>query len=136
MKVRGSAVLVAAFATLAAPVALASDLDARIAAANLKRGQLLYLVCKGCHDLETGVPHKVGPNLHGVVGRRAGTAEGFRYSEALAQSGIVWTTETLDRFIRQPGAMVPGNGMAFAGTANDDDRASLIAWMLANGAGG
>ena len=136
MKVRGSSVLAAAFATLAAPVAMASDLDARIAAANLKRGQLLYLACKGCHDLEAGVPHKVGPNLHGVVGRRAGTAEGFRYSEALAQSGIVWTTETLDRFIRQPGAMVRGNGMAFAGIANDDDRASLIAWMLANGAGG
>ena len=125
-----------ALAALAASVAAASDLDARIAGANLKRGQLLFLVCKGCHDLEAGVPHKVGPNLHGVVGRRAGTAEGFRYSEALAQSGIVWTPETLDGFLRQPGAMVRGNGMAFAGIANDADRASLIAWMLANGAGG
>ena len=125
-----------ALAALAASVAAASDLDARIAGANLKRGQLLFLVCKGCHDLEAGVPHKVGPNLHGVAGRRAGTSEGFRYSEALAQSGIVWTPETLDGFLRQPGAMVRGNGMAFAGIANDADRASLIAWMLANGAGG
>ena len=128
--------MAAALAALAASVAAASDLDARIAGANLKRGQLLFLVCKGCHDLEAGVPHKVGPNLHGVVGRRAGTSEGFRYSEALAQSGIVWTPETLDGFLRQPGAMVRGNGMAFAGIANDADRASLIAWMLANGAGG
>jgi cytochrome c len=126
----------AAVAALAAPFAAASDLDARIAGANLKRGQLLFLVCKGCHDLEAGVPHKVGPNLQGVVGRRAGTSEGFRYSEALAQSGIVWTPETLDGFLRQPGAMVRGNGMAFAGIASDADRASLIAWMLANGAGG
>ncbi len=125
-----------ALALLAGPAVRASDLDARIAAANLKRGQLLFLVCKGCHDLEAGVPHKVGPNLHGVVGRRAGTAEGFRYSEPLVQSGIVWTAETLDSFLRQPGAMVRGNGMAFAGIANDADRASLIAWMLANGAGG
>jgi cytochrome c len=135
--VRSLAALAAlALALLAGPAVRASDLDARIAAANLKRGQLLFLVCKGCHDLEAGVPHKVGPNLHGVVGRRAGTSEGFRYSEPLVQSGIVWTPETLDRFIRQPGAMVRGNGMAFAGIANDADRASLIAWMLANGAGG
>jgi cytochrome c len=134
--VRGLAPLAAALAALAAPIAAASDLDARIAGANLKRGQLLFLACKGCHDLEAGVPHKVGPNLHGVVGRRAGTSEGFRYSEALVQSGIVWTPETLDGFLRQPGAMVRGNGMAFAGIANDADRASLIAWMLANGAGG
>ena len=135
---RGLLALAAAFAVPAAsaPAAAASDLDARIAAANLKRGQLLYLVCKGCHDLEAGVPHKAGPNLHGVVGRRAGTSEGFRYSEALAQSGIVWTLETLDTFLRQSGAMIRGNGMAFAGIANDADRASLIAWMLANGAGG
>jgi len=134
--VRGLVALAAALAALSAPVAAASDLDARIAGANLKRGQLLFLVCKGCHDLEAGVPHKVGPNLHGVVGRRAGTSEGFRYSEALAGSGIVWTPETLDGFLRQPGAMVRGNGMAFAGIASDADRASLIAWMLANGAGG
>jgi len=135
--VRGLAALAAlALALLAGPAVRASDLDARIAAANLKRGQLLFLVCKGCHDLEAGVPHKVGPNLHGVVGRRAGTSEGFRYSEPLVQSGIVWTPETLDSFLRQPGAMVRGNGMAFAGIANDADRASLIAWMLANGAGG
>ena len=133
---RGLVSVTAAVAALAAPFAAASDLDARIAGANLKRGQLLFLVCKGCHDLEAGVPHKVGPNLHGVVGRRAGTSEGFRYSEALAQSGIVWTPETLDGFLRQPGAMVRGNGMAFAGIASDADRASLIAWMLANGAGG
>ncbi len=133
---RGLVALAAALAALAAPIAAASDLDARIAGASLKRGQLLFLVCKDCHDLEAGAPHKVGPNLHGVVGRRAGTSEGFRYSEALAQSGIVWTPETLDDFLRQPGAMVRGNGMAFAGIANDADRASLIAWMLANGAGG
>jgi cytochrome c len=136
LSVRRLVALAAFVVAAAAPIVAASDLDARIAGANLKRGQLLFLVCKGCHDLEAGVPHKVGPNLHGVVGRRAGTSEGFRYSEALAQSGIVWTPETLDTFLRQPGAMIRGNGMAFAGIANDADRASLIAWMLANGAGG
>jgi len=112
--------------------AAASDLDARLAAANMKRGQLLYMVCKACHDVEAGLPHKVGPNLHGMFGRKAGTAEGFKYTDALVKSGLVWTPETMDEWLRQPGALVPGNGMAFAGIANDADRASLIAWLLAN----
>jgi cytochrome c len=114
------------------PGAGSSDLDARLAAANLKRGQLLYMACKACHDVEAGLPHKVGPNLHGMFGRRAGTAEGFRYTDALAKSGLVWTPETVDELLRQPGALVPGNGMAFAGIANDADRANLIAWLMAN----
>jgi cytochrome c len=117
---------------VAAPAMANADLDARLAAANLKRGQLLYMVCKACHDVEAGLPHKVGPNLHGIFGRKAGTAEGFRYTNALVQSGIVWTPVTMDAWLKQPGALVPGNGMAFAGIANDADRASLVAWLMAN----
>ena len=129
---RGAIVATAALLAVAAPAAAESDLDARLAAANLKRGQLLYMVCKACHDVEAGLPHKVGPNLHGMFGRKAGTAEGFRYTDALLKSGIVWTPETMDTWLKQPGALVPGNGMAFAGIANDADRASLIAWLMAN----
>ena len=129
---RGTTVATAALLSLAAPVAADSDLDARLAAANLKRGQLLYMVCKACHDVEAGLPHKVGPNLYGMFGREAGTAEGFKYTDALVKSGIVWTPETMDAWLKQPGALVPGNGMAFAGIANDADRASLIAWLMAN----
>ena len=129
---RGAIVATAALLMVAAPAAADSDLDARLAAANLKRGQLLYMVCKACHDVEAGLPHKVGPNLHGMFGRKAGTAEGFRYTDALLKSGIVWTPETMDTWLKQPGALVPGNGMAFAGIANDADRASLVAWLMAN----
>jgi cytochrome c len=128
-----SAILAAtALLAVAVPAMADSGLDARLAAANLKRGQLLYMACKACHDIEAGLPHKVGPNLHGMFGRKAGTAEGFRYTDALVKSGIVWTPETMDAWLRQPGALVPGNGMAFAGIANDADRASLIAWLMAN----
>lgn len=134
MRVRCTGLAWAVLAACAAAPAGASDLDARLAAANLKRGQLLFMACKACHDLEAGLPHKVGPNLHGVIGRKAGTVEGFRYSEVLVTSGIVWSPATLDEFLAQPGARVPGNGMAFAGIANDADRASLIAWLLASGA--
>jgi cytochrome c len=126
--------IIAATALLAVAVPAMADagLDARLAAANLKRGQLLYMVCKACHDVEAGLPHKVGPNLHGMFGRKAGTAEGFRYTDALVKAGIVWTPETMDAWLKQPGALVPGNGMAFAGIANDADRASLVAWLMAN----
>lgn len=117
---------------ITAPLARAADLDARLASANLKRGQLLYMACKACHDVEAGLPHKVGPNLHGVFGRKAGTAEGFKYTDALLKSGIAWTPDSMDEWLAQPGAMVPGNGMAFAGMANAADRASLIAWLMAN----
>jgi len=129
---RGAILAMTALLCVVAQPAAASDLDARLAVANMKRGQLLYMVCKACHDVEAGLPHKVGPNLHGMFGRKAGTAEGFKYTDALVKSGLVWTPETMDEWLRQPGALVPGNGMAFAGIANDADRASLIAWLLAN----
>ena len=129
---RGAIAATAALLAVAAPAAADPDLDARLAAANLKRGQLLYMVCKACHDVEAGLPHKVGPNLSGMFGREAGTAEGFKYTDAMVKSGIVWTPETMDAWLKQPGALVPGNGMAFAGIANDADRASLIAWLMAN----
>jgi cytochrome c len=125
--------LVAAM-VFAAPLAGASDLEERLAAANLKRGQLLYMTCKACHDVEAGLPHKVGPNLHGVFGRQAGAAAGFKYTDALLKSAIVWTPETMDAWLAQPGALVPGNGMAFAGIANAADRASLIVWLMTNSA--
>lgn len=129
---RRAIIAVLALLAVVAPASADADLDARLAAANLKRGQLLYMVCKACHDVEAGLPHKVGPNLHGMFGRKAGTAEGFRFTDALVKSGIVWTPETMDAWLEQPGALVPGNGMAFAGIANDADRASLVAWLMAN----
>jgi len=129
---RSGLTALAAVLVVAAPAAADSGLEARLAAANLKRGQLLYMVCKACHDVEAGLPHKVGPNLHGMFGQRAGAAEGFKYTDALAKSGITWTPESMDAWLKQPGTLVPGNGMAFAGIANDADRASLIAWLMAN----
>lgn len=124
-----TAVACGLLAALAAGSVAADEFDQRLAAANPKRGQLLYMQCKACHDVEPGLPHKVGPNLNGVLGRTAGTAPGFKYTDAMAKSGIAWTPQTLDIFLKQPGAMIPGNGMAFAGVANDADRASLVVYL-------
>jgi cytochrome c len=124
--------ILAAALVLACGALPADELDDRIAAANPKRGQLLYLQCKACHDVEAGIPHKVGPNLSGIFGRTAGTVPGFKFTDAMAKSGIVWTPATMDTWLKQPGAMIPGNGMAFPGIAADNDRAAVIAYMLAS----
>jgi cytochrome c len=94
-----------------------------------KRGRLLYIQCRACHDLQPSAVAKVGPNLAGVMGQRAGQVQDFTYSAALSSSKIVWDRATLDRWIEKPGAVVPGNIMAFAGIANAADRAALIRYI-------
>ena len=93
-----TAVVCSVLIGLAAGRAAADELEQRLAAANPKRGQLLYMQCKACHDAEPGLPHKVGPNLNGVFGRTAGTAPGFKYTDAMAKSGIVWTAADAGHF--------------------------------------
>lgn len=99
------------------------------AAAELKRGRLLYIQCRACHELKADQPHKVGPNLHGIMNRKAATAEDFAYSPAFKGASLTWDRATLDRWIEKPSAVVAGNAMAFAGVANPKDRAALIAYI-------
>lgn len=101
------------------------------ASPELKRGKLLYIQCRACHELKADQPHKVGPNLHAMIGRKAGTVDGFTFSPALAKSGITWDTASLDKWIERPSALVPGNMMAFAGIANPADRAAIIKYIQA-----
>jgi cytochrome c len=100
-------------------------------APDLKRGKLLYIQCRACHELKPGQPHKVGPNLAGFLGRKAATVEGFAFSPALKNANLTWDRATLDKWMEKPSALVPGNSMAFAGIANPKDRASLIAYLEA-----
>jgi cytochrome c len=104
--------------------------DELLASADLARGKTLYLQCRACHSLEAGGPNKVGPNLHGMFGRKAGLAPGFPYSIALAQSEIVWTPATMDPWIERPGKYLPGNRMIFGGIKKRQDRANLIAFLM------
>ena len=92
------------------------------------RGEARFQDCAACHKLEAGA-NNVGPSLHGIFARKAGEIADFRYSPAIKRSGIVWTPETLDRFITDPQALVPGNRMPYAGMANPRDRADLIAYL-------
>jgi cytochrome c len=93
------------------------------------RGEARFQDCAACHKLEAGA-NNVGPSLHGIFTRKAGELPDFRYSPALKHSGIVWTPETLDAFLTNPQALVPGNRMPYAGMADAGNRADLIAYLL------
>jgi cytochrome c len=89
------------------------------------RGKALYQNCTACHSIDDD---DIGPRHRGVVGRTAGTVQGFPYSAALKASGIVWDKKTLDRWLTNPSAMVPGTKMFFM--INDaQSRADIIAYL-------
>jgi cytochrome c len=98
-------------------------------AADTAAGEKVFARCKICHSVQAGAPSPVGPNLHGVFGRKAGSVEGFNYSEAMKNSGIVWDDETLTKYLRDPRGSLPGNKMAFPGLKNDDEMANLLAYL-------
>ena len=95
---------------------------------NAARGQQLWRKCASCHTLEAGGRHRAGPNLHGIFGRTAGTAPNYKYSEALRNSGLVWTDETLNAFLADTEAFVPGTKM-YGGLSPEKDRADLLAFL-------
>ncbi len=98
-------------------------------AADAAAGAKVFDRCKVCHTLEPGGRAILGPNLHQVFGRAAGTAPGFKPSDALKNSGIVWDDESLARFLRDPKGALPGNRMAFPGVKNDEELADLLAYL-------
>lgn len=97
--------------------------------AEYKRGRLLFIQCRACHDLQPGPVEKVGPHLGGIVGRPAAKVADFAYSPALTGAKITWDQAMLDKWIEKPSAVVPGNIMAFAGIASAADRAALVRYI-------
>ncbi len=109
---------------LACALALAAVADAT--AADADRGKELYQSrCGACHLLDA---NRIGPSHRGVFGRTAGTVEGFNYSTAVKNSGVVWNEQTLDTWLTNPQAMIPGQRMNFR-IANEADRADIIAYL-------
>jgi cytochrome c len=101
---------------------------AACAGGDAARGEVKFQDCAACHKLEAGA-NNVGPSLHGIFTRKAAELADFRYSPAIKRSGIAWSAETLDTFIADPQAVVPGNRMPYAGMASASDRADLIAYL-------
>lgn len=116
--------LAVSFLAVASPSAAAPADEAL-----LKRGQLLSLRCTSCHEYAVGRPHKVGPNLNGIFGRKAGSAAGYNYSAAMGASTRFWTDATVDQWLEKPTAVIPGTKMAFVGLPKAEDRLALTAWL-------
>ena len=111
------------------------DLASLLAAADPARGERTARICAACHTFDPGGANRVGPNLHGIVGRRVAALPGFAYSPALSGAGGRWTYESLDRFLTSPARAVAGTKMAFAGLRNPRDRAHLIAFLASSSPG-
>ena len=103
-------------------------------AGNAEAGQRVFNQCRACHTINEGGRSGVGPNLWGIVGRRAGAVEGFRYSSnmrELAAGGLTWTEDRLRAYIQNPKAVVPQGSMSYVGLRNDAQLNDLMAYLAA-----
>jgi cytochrome c len=113
-------VLVALF--IAASVSRASAQDAAA-------GEKAFAVCKACHQVGDSAKNAVGPVLNGLIGRKAGSVEGYNYSDANKKSGFTWDEATFSEYIKDPKTKIPGTKMAFAGIKDEQKIKDLIAYL-------
>lgn len=115
--------------TLACALALSANALAATPAGNVAAGQRVFSRCSSCHQVGAGAASTFGPQLSRIVGRPAGAARDFHYSDAMKGSHLVWTEQNLAAFIRDPGKVVPGTKMRFWGIGDDQQIADLIAYL-------
>jgi cytochrome c len=116
--------------TRIAAAAAALALSAGAAAAqDAAAGEDVYKKCRACHQIGETAKNAVGPKMNGLFGRKAGTIEGFNYSEANKNSGVTWTEEVFAKYIADPRGFMPGNKMAFAGLKDEKDVKDVIAFL-------
>jgi len=115
--------------SLAVGIAFALVSTSALAGGDPARGEKVFRKCKACHTIKAGGKHRVGPNLHGVVGRKAGSAPGYKYSKAMKNAGFVWDEEKLDKFLTKPRKFVKKTKMTFPGLRKAKDREDVIAYL-------
>jgi cytochrome c len=118
-----NAILAAALGAVVPVAASAQDATA---------GQRVFNQCRACHTIDAGGRNGVGPNLHGLFGRKAGSIEGFRYSNPMkekAEAGLTWTEETLRTYFANPKAVVPAGSMSYPGLKNEQQMNDLLAYL-------
>ena len=120
--------LIASVAAGVAAPALAQDQKLSAYKGDAAQGAKDFVVCKACHSPDKGV-NKIGPSLFGVVGRVSGSVPGFKYSAANKAGHITWTPDTIFVYLANPKKMVPGTYMTYAGMADPQKRANIIAYL-------
>jgi len=122
MKIRVGAAVVFSLACAA--------INAMAQSGDVERGERTFnQQCKLCHTVEKGGANKVGPNLFGMFGRKAGTAEGFSFSSAMQKSGIAWDDKTLAEYLADPKNRLPGGKMVYMGLKKQDQLDDVIAYL-------
>jgi cytochrome c2 len=133
--IQAAATPAAAEPTAAEPTPAATAVAALAAAADpakVAQGEKVFRKCRACHQVGEGAKNRVGPALNGVIGRTAGSAEGYSYSPAMEAKGaasLVWNADTLDGFLAKPKEAVPGTRMTFPGLKSAEDRAAVAAYL-------
>jgi cytochrome c len=98
-------------------------------AADIDNGKSIFNKCRACHTIGENAKNMVGPVLNGLFGRKAGSVEGFNYSEANKSSGITWDEATFREYIKNPKAKIPNTKMVFVGISDDADIDDLVAYL-------
>ena len=96
--------------------------------ADTVKGKKAFKKCAACHSLEEG-KNKIGPPLNNLLGRKAGSTEGYKYSKAMKNSDVVWDEESLDKFITKPRKFIPKTKMSFRGIKKKSLRDDLISFL-------
>lgn len=115
--------------TAAEKQAALASLPAPYNTADIDNGKAKFGMCRSCHTIVEGGANLTGPNLHGVFGRKAGSLEGYNYSEAVKNAGFTWDAQHLDKWLAMPRDFLPGTKMTFAGLKAEKDRIDLIAYL-------
>jgi cytochrome c len=115
--------------TFAASVAFAVSAGQAFAAGDAGAGEKVFAKCKACHQVGETAKNAVAPQLNGIGGRKAGSVEGYNYSEPMKGSGITWDEASFKEFIKNPKAKVPGTKMIFQGLASEGDQDNVWAYL-------
>ena len=108
------------------------NIMALFASTSATEGAKVFKKCLACHNIGKGDPNKIGPNIFGVINRRAGSVSDYKYSKAMLAYGKVWSFEEMNGFLTKPKDWIKGTKMSFAGLKKAKDRAAVILYMNEN----